>query len=100
MNDYLYKRNLYKNGVWQPDNSKAWAKDRAKDISPTKAQIQYRDSLYDFIAQKGLVRDGFKLGRTKKAVTANIYAFYTILRKNGLVEEYIANQMVKGICDG
>lgn len=88
MNEVHAKNNRYKNGEYNPSYSLIWAKEKAKSIEPSIEMLQYRDALYKFCVQKGLIRDGFKIGRTKQAIKSNIYALKTILRKNGLDGEF------------
>jgi hypothetical protein len=92
MNTYHYKNNIVKNGEWNPDHSVALVKEKARSIEPTTKQVVYRDDLYNFCVQKGLVKPGFKLYRTKGGISSNIQAFMTILRKNGLVDEFIGRE--------
>lgn len=88
MNMEQAKHNRFKNGEYNPSHSKAIAKDKAKSIEPTQKQVQFRDDLYKFCLQKGLVKDGFRIYRTKQGINTNIRAFITILEKNGLADEF------------
>ena len=88
MNAVHAKNNRYKNGEYNPSYSFRWAKEQAKSIEPSIKMLQYRDELYKFCVQNGLIRDSFKLGRTKQTIKSNIYALKTILRKNGLDGEF------------
>ena len=90
MNTFQVKNNIYKNGEYKPDNSKAMLKEKARDIVPTSKQVKYRNDLYDFCIQKGIVREGFSLFRTKQGITSNIRALLYIVKKNGLIEEFVA----------
>ena len=90
MNMVQWKNNLYKNGEYNPDNSKAMAVEKARSIVPTSNQVKYRDALYAFCVQKGIVREGFTIRRTKQGINSNIHALLSILRKNGLDEEFFA----------
>ena len=40
------------------------------------------------LAEKGIAGDKFRLGRTKREITANIKALITILKKHGLDDEF------------
>lgn len=89
MNTVHWRNNLYKNGEYHPDHSEAMAVEKAKDRKlPTLSQVKYRDALYRFCIQKGLIRDGFRLGRTNRDISSNIRTFITILKKNGCIEEF------------
>lgn len=92
MNTYLTKNNIYKNGEWHPCHSKAMAVEKSKSILPTKDAVEYRDALYKFCVEKGIVGDSFRLGRTKQAISANIRAFITILNKHGLADEFFKKE--------
>lgn len=92
MNTFMWKDNLYKNGEWHPCHSKAMAVEKAKNIVPTKDAVEYRDDLYKFCDEKGLIGNSFPLGRTRKAITANIRAFITILNKHGLADEFFKKE--------
>lgn len=59
---------------------------------PTMSQLEYRNALYHFCLQKGVIREGFLCGRTRMQVRSNISAFITILRKNGLADEFYETQ--------
>ena len=86
MNTYHWKNNTYKNGEYHPDHSEAMAKE--KRIEPTIKQVEYRDALYKFCVQNGLVKEGFKMGRTNRGISSSINALKTIIRKNGLADEF------------
>lgn len=88
MNSVHARNNRYKNGEYAPDRSLRIAKDMARSIEPTQKQVQFRDNLYKFCVQKGIVLDGFNILRTKQGIKSNIYALKTILRKNGLIDEF------------
>lgn len=96
MNTFQFKNNTYKNGEYDPSYSKRMVKDNAKSIEPSVKQLEYRDALYKFCVQKGLVREGFKLGRTKQNMRANISALIGILRRNGLMDEFVNAKPQKG----
>lgn len=89
MNMVQTKNNIYKNGEYNPNHSIAMAKEKASNIVPTSKQVKYRDDLYAFCTQKGIMREGFPLARTKQGIAANIRAFMTTIKKNGLVEEFV-----------
>ena len=76
--------------MYDANHSIQIVKQKAKSIEPSTKQLKYRNDLYRFCLQKGLVRKDFPLGRTKQDIKANIYAFNTILRKNGLADEFFA----------
>lgn len=99
MNRYQAKNNIYKNGWWHPDNSVALAIDKRKSKAPTMDQLKYRDDLYEFCVQKGVLKDGFPLGRTKSGLQSNIRAFITILKKNGLADEFFERRKEDGLDD-
>ena len=88
MNTIQAKNNRYKNGEYNPNRSIRLAKDKAKSIEPSIKQVKYRDDLYNFCVQKGLIRDSFNLQQTRNGIKANIYALITILKKNGLTDEF------------
>lgn len=95
MNTVHAKNNRYKNGWYNPSYSNQIAKEKAESIEPSLKQVKYRDDLYKFCLQKGIVREGFRLGRTKQTIRSNIAAFQTIIRKNGLVDEFMNAKPVK-----
>jgi hypothetical protein len=88
MNITQAKNNRYKNGEYNPNHSIQMVKEKAKNEIPTKNQVKYRDDLLNFCRQKGLVRDGFIVHRTRQGIRSNIYALNSILRKNGLDGEF------------
>ena len=99
MNTVHAKNNRYKNGEYNPDHSLHIAREKAKSIEPTRNQVEYRDALYKFCIQKGIVREGFTLRRTKQGISANIRALISIIGKNGLAGEFFggeAKQPVEG----
>ena len=95
MNTVHFKNNIYKSGDCHQSISKKILKENAKSIEPTINQVKYRDDLYEFCVEKGLVREGFKLGRTKQTIRSNIRALMTIIRKNGLVDEFMSAKTVR-----
>ncbi len=88
MNTVHAKHNRYKNGEYNPSHSKQIAQEKAESIEPTQKLMKYRDDLYKFCLQKGLLWDGFKVYRTKQGMKSNIWALISILRKNGLEDEF------------
>lgn len=89
-NRHLYKNNLYRNGEWQPNTSEAMAKEKRRSQVPSYKQYKYRQDLYEFCLQRGLFqKGGFPLARTKSGIASNISAFMTIIKKNGLVDEFL-----------
>ena len=90
MNTVHWKNNLCKNGEYAPDHSKAMMVEKARSISPSCKQVEYRDALYKFCNERGLIRPGFKFRRTNRGISGNIQALITILQKNGLAEEFFA----------
>lgn len=95
MNTVQAKNNRYKNGEYAPNHTTAMVKDKATDINPTRKQWEYREALYKFCVQKGLVGYGFRVGRTKQAIKSNINALWSIIRKNGLADEFMDTKPVK-----
>ena len=93
MNEIHRKNNIYKNGEY-----KIHFTDRVEigkiSKEPTMSQIEYRDALYKFCLQKGVI-SGFPLGKTRLRVRSNIRAFITILEKNGLAEEFFETSKQK-----
>lgn len=98
MNYIQSKNNIYRSGQYHPDHSRKLLKDTG--TMPTGKQILYRNALYDFCKEKGLMRAGFHLGRTNREISANIKAFRTILQKHGLVGEFIEKSKERGVNDG
>lgn len=88
MNTVHAHNNRYKNGEYKPSYSIAIVKDKAMSIEPSQKQVQYRDNLYKFLLEKGIVMDRFKLARTRQGVRSNIYALISLLKKNGLDVEF------------
>lgn len=86
MNCIQSKNNIYRNGQHHPDHSKKLLKDTGTE--PTGKQILYRNDLYKFCLEKGLIHEGFRLGRTNREIAANINALKVIVQKNGLVDEF------------
>lgn len=75
-------------GAYKSEQVAAYAKERASNIVPSIAQKEYRDALYMFLREKGIVHDGFKLGKTRRMMHTNIRAFSTIITKHGLWDEW------------
>lgn len=96
MNEVQWKNNLYKNGWYAPSNSKAMILEKARNKTPSHKQIEYRDALYKFCCEKGLIRDGFRIYRTNRGISSNIQAFLTILRKNGFTDEFFSKRQEEG----
>lgn len=94
MNRIQSKNNIYKNGEYNKHYADRFEMVQSK-IEPTISQIEYRDALYKFCLQKGVIRDGFHLGRTRLQIRSNIRAFITILNKNGLAEEFFETSRQK-----
>lgn len=98
MNYTQTKINIYRSGQYHPDHSRKLLKDIGTE--PTGKQILYRNDLYDFCKEKGLMRDGFRLGRTNRDIAANINAFKTIIQKHGMVDEFLERSKERGVNDG
>ena len=92
MNEVHAKNNLFRGGAYNPTYSREPAQQKAKDIVPSVAQTEFRDNLYKFCNEKGLIRNGFKMRRTKQGIASNIHAIITIIKKNGLYDEFFKNQ--------
>lgn len=92
MNRTQYKNNIYKRGEYIKHFSDRLEIAKGKKIEPTRSQVQYRDALYKFCVEKQVVRDGFHLGRTNRAISANIQALITILKKHNLTDEFFQKQ--------
>lgn len=90
MNGVQYKNNIYRNGEYSPNRSRQIAKEKARSIEPGLKQLKYRDDLYKFCIEKEIVSEGFSLYRTKQGIRANIRALISIIKKNGLTEEFFA----------
>ena len=87
MNQTHAKNNRYKNGEYNKHYADRYEMSQSRK-EPTMSQIKYRDALYKFCINKGIVRDSFKLGRTNRGISANIRAFITILNKHGFADEF------------
>ena len=87
MNGIHAKNNRYKNGEYNKHYADRYEMAQSRK-EPTMSQIEYRDALYKFCLGKGVIREGFLLGMTRTQVRSNISAFITILRKNGLADEF------------
>lgn len=92
MNRTQYKNNLYKNGEYNKHFSDRLEIAKGKKIEPSRSQLQYRDALYKFCVEKQVVRDGFRLGRTNREISANIQALITILKNHNLTDEFYQKQ--------
>ena len=87
MNGIHAKNNCYKNGEYNKHYADRYEMAQSRK-EPTMPQIEYRDALYKFGLQKGVIREGFPCGRTRMQIRSNIRAFITILKKNGLEKEF------------
>ena len=87
MNGVHAKNNRYKNGEYNKHFADRYEMSQSRK-DPTMSQIEYRDALYKFCVNKGLVRDSFRIGRTNREISANIRAFITILSKHGFADEF------------
>lgn len=94
MNRIQSKNNLYKNGEYNKHYADRFEMAQSSK-EPTMSQLEYRDALYKFCLQKGVIRDGFPLGRTRLQIRSNIRAFITILEKNGLDKEFFEKHKPK-----
>ena len=93
----VHARNCrYKNGEYNPHVSAIMAREKATSIEPTKKQVKFRDDLHKFCLQKGVVGEGFRISRTKQGISANIRAFISVLKKNGLLDEFFAVEVDNG----
>jgi hypothetical protein len=61
---------------------------RERNIVLSEEQVEFRE-LYKFCFERGLIRDNFKFHRSRKGFTSNIRAFTTIIKKNGLYDEFL-----------
>ena len=93
MNEVHAKNNRYKNGEYNKHYADRFEMAQSKK-APTMSQIEYRDALYNFCLQKGVI-SVFPLGKTRLKVHSNIRAFITILNKNGLAEEFFETSKQK-----
>ena len=91
MNEIHAKNNRYKNGEYNKHYADRYEMAQSRK-EPTMSQIEYRDALYKFCLEKGVIRDGFLRGRTRVQVSSNISALITILHKNGLADEFYETQ--------
>lgn len=87
MNGIHSRNNRYKNGEYNKHYADRFEMSQSNKL-PTVPQIEYRNALYKFCLHKGVIRDGFHLGRTRLQIRSNIRAFITILEKNGLAKEF------------
>ena len=92
MNGVHAKNNRYKNGEYNKHYAYRYEMSQSRK-EPTMSQIEYRDALYKFCIDKGLVRDSFRLGRTNREFSANIRALITILSKHGFADEFFGKIM-------
>ena len=96
MNFTQYKNNRFKNGEYHPSYSVQIEREKASSIEPTQKQVQYRDDLHKFCIQKGIVKDSFKIRRTKQGISSDIRAFITILKKHGFEDEFFGRSAEDG----
>ena len=82
-------QNAIAHGLYKTDHVMAIVKEQSRSIEPSVSQVAYRDALYKFLLEKGVVREGFPLGRSKSGITSNIRAYWTLIRKHGLVDEWM-----------
>ena len=94
MNQTHAKNNRYKNGEYNKHYADRFEMAQSNK-EPTMSQLEYRDALYKFCLEKGIIRDGFPLGRTRLQMRSNIKAFITILEKNGLAKEFFETHKQK-----
>lgn len=94
MNQIHAKNNRYKNGEYNKHYADRYEMSQSRK-EPTMSQIEYRDALYKFCLEKGVIREGFLCGRTRLQIRSNIKAFITILNKNGLAKEFFETQKPK-----
>lgn len=94
MNQTQAKNNRYKNGEYNKHYADRYEMMQSRK-EPTMPQMEYRDALYKFCLEKGVIRDGFPLGRTRLQIRSNINAFITILQKNGLEKEFFETKKLE-----
>ena len=87
MNGIHSRNNRYKNGEYNKHFADRYEMAQ-RNNEPTMSQIEYRDALYKFCLEKGVIREGFLCGRTRLQLRSNIKALITILNKNGLADEF------------
>lgn len=69
---------------------KSWARDKGREMATAK-QFEYHSSLVKFLNSKGIKTTVFEKPRTKSDCKSKINAMLTILRKNGLEEEFFGS---------
>ena len=89
MNSVEAKNNRYKAGNYHPSHSAKFAKDRATNIIPTTNAVEYRNALYKFGVANGIITKDFLLARTRKGISSNIRALISIIKKHGLMDEWM-----------
>lgn len=90
MNLIQMANNVYKSGSHKPNYRTTMAvKDHLN--TPTQAQAKYRNALYKFLREKGLVQ-GLQLYGDKQGMRSNIKAFLTIIERHGLMEERMSRK--------
>ena len=94
MNRIQSRNNLCKNGEYNKHYADRYEMAQSRK-EPTMSQLEYRDALYKFCLEKGIIRDGFPLGRTRLQMRSNINAFITILEKHGLAKEFFEKHKPK-----
>ena len=87
MNEIHAKNNRYKNGEYNKHYADRYEMAQSRK-DPTMSQVEYRDDLYKLCLGKGVIREGFLCGRTRMQIRSDISALITILRKNGLADEF------------
>jgi hypothetical protein len=82
--------NIHKSGSHKPNYRTMKA---AKDYlnTPTQAQVKYRNALYKFLREKGLVQ-GLRLYGDKRGVSSNIKSFLSIIERHGLMDEWMSRK--------
>lgn len=95
MNQTHAKNNRYKNGEYNKHYADRFEMSQSNK-EPTMSQIEYRDALYKFCLEKGVIREGFLCGRTRLQIRSNISALLTILYKNGLADEFYETHKPNG----
>lgn len=87
MNEVQLKNNMYKAGVSR-SRVDAIVKEKGRNVIPTNKQVQFRDALYNFLKEKGIIKPNFRLERSRRGIHSNINALKTILYKHGLDDEF------------
>ena len=102
MNRIQSKNNIYKNGEYNPSYSFMIAQENARNVVPSQQQVKFRNDLREFCVQKGIVQGNFLASKTRNGIRKDIRALLTILRKNGLDEEFFTRnaEPQEGSTDG